>query len=119
MFKSSTYADVSLNRWMALTPPELVQGTLKLDRSVMSALRRGPAPVVPVERLTSQGGNGENLRRGEATQGLACVRRKFLPGVAPRACRPFMRKTRPGMRNDALRASLKKAETARADGLRG
>ena len=48
MFKSSTYADVSLNRWMALTPPELVQGTLKLDQSVMSELRRGPAPVVPV-----------------------------------------------------------------------
>jgi oxalate decarboxylase len=48
MFKSNYYADVSLNRWMALTPPELVQGTLKLDRSVMSALRRGPAPVVPV-----------------------------------------------------------------------
>ncbi len=48
MFKSSCYADVSLNRWMALTPPELVQGTLKLDRSVMSALRKGPAPVVPV-----------------------------------------------------------------------
>ena len=48
MFKSSYYADVSLNQWMALTPPELVQGTLKLDGSVMSALRRGPAPVVPV-----------------------------------------------------------------------
>jgi oxalate decarboxylase len=48
MFKSSYYADVSLNRWMALTPPELVQGTLKLDRSVMGALRKGPAPVVPV-----------------------------------------------------------------------
>ena len=46
--RAATYADVSLNRWMALTPPELVQGTLKLDRSVMSALRRGPAPVVPV-----------------------------------------------------------------------
>ena len=48
MFKSSYYADVSLNRWMALTPPELVQGTLKLDATVMSALRKGPAPVVPV-----------------------------------------------------------------------
>ena len=47
MFKSSYYADVSLNRWMALTPPELVQGTLKLDQTVMSALRKGPAPVVP------------------------------------------------------------------------
>jgi oxalate decarboxylase len=48
MFKSSYYADVSLNRWMALTPPELVQGTLKLDDTVMRALRQGPAPVVPV-----------------------------------------------------------------------
>jgi len=47
MFKSSYYADVSLNRWMALTPPELVPGTLKLDQTVMSALRKGPAPVVP------------------------------------------------------------------------
>ena len=47
MFKSSYYADVSLNRWMALTPPELVQRTLKLDQTVMSALRKGPAPVVP------------------------------------------------------------------------
>ena len=34
--------------WMALTPPELVQGTLKLDQTVMGALRKGPAPVVPV-----------------------------------------------------------------------
>src|SRR6202158_3197229 len=30
MFKSSYYADGSLDQWMALTPPELVQGTLKL-----------------------------------------------------------------------------------------
>ena len=48
MFRSGYYADVSLNRWMALTPPELVQGTLEIDRSVVSALRKGPAPVVPV-----------------------------------------------------------------------
>src|SRR4030095_12952129 len=39
MFKSSYYADVSLNRWMALTPPELVRGTLRLDQTVMGALR--------------------------------------------------------------------------------
>ena len=48
LWRTGKFADVSLNRWMALTPPELVQGTLKLDQSVMSALRRGPAPVVPV-----------------------------------------------------------------------
>ena len=29
MFKSSYYADVSLDQWMALTPPELVQAHLK------------------------------------------------------------------------------------------
>ena len=48
MFKSSYYADVSLDQWMALTPRELVEAHLKLDRQVMDALRKGPAPVVPV-----------------------------------------------------------------------
>ena len=40
MFKSSYFADVSLDTWMALTPPELVQAHLKLDEQVMGALRR-------------------------------------------------------------------------------
>jgi oxalate decarboxylase len=48
MFKSSYFADVSLNQWMALTPPELVEAHLKLDNRVMSALRQQKAPVVPV-----------------------------------------------------------------------
>jgi oxalate decarboxylase len=48
MFKSSYYADVSLNTWMALTPPELVNAHLKLDPKVMAALRKKKAPVVPV-----------------------------------------------------------------------
>lgn len=47
MFKSSYYADVSLNQWLALTPRELVEAHLKLDRSVMDALRMSKAPVVP------------------------------------------------------------------------
>ncbi len=47
MFKSSTYADVSLNQWMALTPPELVRAHLKLDDKVMGALRKKKVPVVP------------------------------------------------------------------------
>jgi oxalate decarboxylase len=46
MFKSSYYADVSLNQWMALTPPELVQGHLNLDKAVMDALRKDKNPVV-------------------------------------------------------------------------
>jgi oxalate decarboxylase len=47
MFKSSYYADVSLDTWMALTPPELVNAHLKLDPKVMAALRKTKAPVVP------------------------------------------------------------------------
>ena len=47
VFKSSYYADVSLDQWMALTPPELVADHLKLDRQVMDALRKTKAPVVP------------------------------------------------------------------------
>ena len=37
MFKSSYYADLSLDTWMALTPPELVRAHLNLDRQVVDA----------------------------------------------------------------------------------
>ncbi len=47
VFKSSYYADVSLDQWMALTPPELVQAHLKLDPQTMAALRKEKVPVVP------------------------------------------------------------------------
>ena len=47
MFRSAHYADLSLNQWMALTPPELVQGHLQLDDTVMQALQRTKHQVVP------------------------------------------------------------------------
>lgn len=47
LFRSDRFADVSLNRWMALTPPELVRAHLHLDDAVMRALRRAEQPVVP------------------------------------------------------------------------
>jgi oxalate decarboxylase len=47
MFRSSYYADLSLDQWMALTPPELVQAHLKLDPEVIAALRKKKAPIVP------------------------------------------------------------------------
>ena len=47
IFKSSYYADVSLNQWMALTPPELLQAHLKLDPQVTRALHTEKFPVVP------------------------------------------------------------------------
>jgi oxalate decarboxylase len=47
MFRSPVFSDLSLNQWMALTPPELVQGHLKLDNGVMQALRKKKSPIVP------------------------------------------------------------------------
>jgi oxalate decarboxylase len=47
IFKSSYYADVSLNQWMALTPPELVTAHLKLGPQFMTSLRKDKVPVVP------------------------------------------------------------------------
>jgi oxalate decarboxylase len=47
IFKSSYYADLSLDTWMALTPPQLLQAHIDLDRTVMDALRKKVVPVVP------------------------------------------------------------------------
>jgi oxalate decarboxylase len=38
LFRSDHYADVSLNQWLALTPPELVQAHLNLDQSTTAAI---------------------------------------------------------------------------------
>jgi oxalate decarboxylase len=46
MFRSARFADVSLNQWMALTPPELVQAHLNLDRRTISALRKDKPIIV-------------------------------------------------------------------------
>src|SRR6201991_1158305 len=47
VFKSSYYADVSLNQWLALTPPELVQAHLRLDPQVLAKFHKDKFPVVP------------------------------------------------------------------------
>jgi oxalate decarboxylase len=38
MFRSDRFADVSLNQWLALTPPELVRAHLNLDQSTTAAI---------------------------------------------------------------------------------
>jgi oxalate decarboxylase len=58
MFKSSYYADLSLDTWLALTPPELVQAHLNLDRQVVDALRMNKTPVVPAPFETDTGKPG-------------------------------------------------------------
>lgn len=46
MFRAARFADVSLNQWMALTPPELVQAHLNLDQRTMGALRKEKQVIV-------------------------------------------------------------------------
>jgi oxalate decarboxylase len=43
VFRSSYFADVSANQWMALTPPELVKAHLDLDARAVAALRKDKA----------------------------------------------------------------------------
>ncbi len=47
MFKSRYYADVSLDQWLALTPPELVQAHLRVDKATIDAFRKDKKPIVP------------------------------------------------------------------------
>jgi oxalate decarboxylase len=46
MFRSDRFADVSLNQWLALTPPELVQAHLNLDRETLAALSKSKPIIV-------------------------------------------------------------------------
>lgn len=46
IFRSPHFADISLNQWMALTPPELVQAHLNLNEKTMSALRKDKPIIV-------------------------------------------------------------------------
>ena len=46
MFASDRFRDVSLNQWMALTPPELVRDHLHLSDRVMQGLRKEKNPVI-------------------------------------------------------------------------
>jgi oxalate decarboxylase len=47
VFKSSYYADLSLNQWLALTPRDLLQAHLNLGQEFTDALRKTKAPIVP------------------------------------------------------------------------
>jgi oxalate decarboxylase len=46
MFRSDRFADVSLNQWLALTPPQLVADHLHLSELAISTLRKDKCPVV-------------------------------------------------------------------------
>jgi oxalate decarboxylase len=46
LFRSDRFADISLQQWMALTPPELVQAHLNLDEATIAGLRKDKQVVV-------------------------------------------------------------------------
>jgi oxalate decarboxylase len=47
LFKSDHFADVSLAKWLAFTPHELVRAHLNIDESVLAGIARSATPVVP------------------------------------------------------------------------
>jgi oxalate decarboxylase len=47
IFKSNYYADLSLDTWLALLPPELVKAHVNFDDQAMQALRKKQVPIVP------------------------------------------------------------------------
>ena len=47
LFRSDRFADLSLQQWMALTPPELVQAHLNLDDATVAGLQKKKQIVVP------------------------------------------------------------------------
>jgi oxalate decarboxylase len=65
-FKSSYYADLSLDTWMALTPPELLQAHLQLDQRVVDALRPNKTPIVQATFETETGKPGSPYPRPPA-----------------------------------------------------
>jgi oxalate decarboxylase len=54
MFRSSYFADLSLNQWMALTPPELIKAHLNLDRQTVAVLRKDKPILAPSRREHAQ-----------------------------------------------------------------
>ena len=46
LFNAPHFEDVSLEQWMALTPHELVQAHLNIDRAILDGLHKDKQPVV-------------------------------------------------------------------------
>lgn len=49
LFRSATFADVSLNQWLGLTPPAVVAATLNLDPTTIATLRKDKPILMPGE----------------------------------------------------------------------
>jgi len=47
LFRSDHFADVSLAKWLAFTPHELVKAHLRIDESILKKIPTGKTPVLP------------------------------------------------------------------------
>jgi oxalate decarboxylase len=47
MFRSDHFADVSASQWLGLTPAEVVEATLNLDKKTVAAIRRDKPLILP------------------------------------------------------------------------
>lgn len=47
LFRSDHFADLSLAKWLAFTPRELVKGHLHIDDSVLKKVSKQKAPIIP------------------------------------------------------------------------
>jgi oxalate decarboxylase len=54
MFRSAYFADLSLNQWMGLTPPELVKAHLNLDKQTMARLPKDKPVIVSSQEQRPQ-----------------------------------------------------------------
>lgn len=48
LFRSDHFADISLAKWLAFTPHELVRAHLNIDESILEKIPKRPTPVVPI-----------------------------------------------------------------------
>jgi oxalate decarboxylase len=46
LFRAPQFVDVSLAQWMALTPHELVEAHLGIDRQLLDCIRKSKQPLV-------------------------------------------------------------------------
>ena len=47
IFRSDHYADISLSKWLAFTPHELVRAHLNIDESLLTKIPKHKTPIVP------------------------------------------------------------------------
>ena len=85
MFRSDHFADISLNQWMALTPPELVQAHLNLDAQTMAPCpRRSPSSSRASRCTRSRGAAGVAGRDDRGAYTTVGRTPACDPGLRPR-----------------------------------